>query len=128
MTQNLYYSVKNFRVLRVRATIFCSSEVNAMGGFHIMDSSRWQGHGALLHLSEHSPPLLSTLYEPLPKHLISVLGYPPNPILVARSVLLTVTAQQDNHAFFKLANEPLKGVIRHIGSGTRPPDYQAVLV
>jgi len=32
------------------------------------------GHGSLLHLSEHSPPLLSTLYKPLPKHLISVLG------------------------------------------------------
>ena len=35
---------------------------------------------------------------------------------------------QDNHALFKLANEPLKGVIRHIGSGTRPPNYQAILV
>ena len=32
------------------------------------------GHGALLHLAEHSPPLLSTLYKPLPKHLISVLA------------------------------------------------------
>ena len=32
------------------------------------------GHGSLLHLSEPSPPLLSTLYKPLPKHLISVLG------------------------------------------------------
>jgi hypothetical protein len=45
-----------------------------MGGFHIRDSSRWTGHGTLLHLSEHRPPLLSTLYEPPPKHLISVLG------------------------------------------------------
>ena len=32
---------KNFRVLRVRAAIFCSSAVKAMGGFHLMDSSRW---------------------------------------------------------------------------------------
>src|SRR4029450_54483 len=31
------------------------------------------GHGACLYLSEHRSPLLSTLYEPLPKHLISVL-------------------------------------------------------
>src|SRR5207302_2107690 len=29
-----------------------------MGGFHIRDSSRWTGHGTLLHLSEHSPPAL----------------------------------------------------------------------
>ena len=28
---------------------------------------------------------------------------------------------QDNHALFNLANEPLKGVIRDIGRGTRPP-------
>src|SRR4029453_14981820 len=27
---------------------------------------------------------------------------------------------QDNHAFFKLPNEPLKGVVRHIGGRTRP--------
>src|SRR5262245_16533713 len=32
------------------------------------------GHGTLLHLSEHSPPLLSAVYKPLSKHLISVLG------------------------------------------------------
>ena len=51
-----------------------------MGGFHIRDSSRWTGHGTLLHLSEHRPPLLSTLYEPPPKHLISVLaGCTPTP-------------------------------------------------
>jgi hypothetical protein len=28
---------------------------------------------------------------------------------------------QDNHALFNLAHEPLKGVIRDIGRGTRPP-------
>src|SRR5207249_2629735 len=33
------------------------------------------GHSSRLHLSEHSLPLLSTLYEPLSKHLINVLGY-----------------------------------------------------
>ena len=35
---------------------------------------------------------------------------------------------QDNHLFFKLPNEPLKGVIRHIGGGTRPPDDQPPLI
>src|SRR5215471_12597603 len=29
-----------------------------MGGFHIIDASRWTGHGTLLHLSEHRPPAL----------------------------------------------------------------------
>src|SRR5262249_15591095 len=48
-------------------------------------------------------------------------GYPPNPILVARSVLLTVTAQQDHHLVFTLANQPLKRVIRDMGGGTCPP-------
>jgi hypothetical protein len=42
--------------------------------------------------------------------------------------LLTVTAQQDNHALLTLPNEPLQGVIRAIGSGTRPRHHQAVLV
>src|SRR5262244_3784166 len=28
---------------------------------------------------------------------------------------------QDNHALFNLANEPLEGVIRNMGGGTRPP-------
>jgi hypothetical protein len=36
-------NTKNFRALRVRATIFCSSGVNAIGGFHMMGSSRAQG-------------------------------------------------------------------------------------
>src|SRR6266436_2755183 len=35
---------------------------------------------------------------------------------------------QDNHAFFELPNEPLKGVIRDIGGVTRPRHHQAVLV
>src|SRR5205823_3279136 len=35
---------------------------------------------------------------------------------------------QDNHALLKLPNEPLKGVIRDIGGGTRPRHDQAVLV
>ena len=65
---------KNFRVLRVRAAIFCSSAVKAMGGFHLMDSQG--GRGTVLSSTSQSTdhPLLSTLYEPLPKHLISVLG------------------------------------------------------
>ena len=35
---------------------------------------------------------------------------------------------QDNHALFNLANEPLQGVIRDIGGGTRPPYNQPPLV
>ena len=35
---------------------------------------------------------------------------------------------QDNHLFFTLPNEPLKGVIRHIGGRTRPPDDQPPLI
>jgi hypothetical protein len=35
---------------------------------------------------------------------------------------------QDHHAFFKLSNEPLKGLIRDIGGGTHPRHHQAVLI
>ncbi len=35
---------------------------------------------------------------------------------------------QDNHLFFALANQPLKGVIRDIGGGTRPPHDQPPLI
>src|SRR5713101_107568 len=35
---------------------------------------------------------------------------------------------QDNHLFFALSNEPLKGVIRDIGGGTRPPHDQPPLI
>jgi hypothetical protein len=35
---------------------------------------------------------------------------------------------QDNHTFFKLPNQPLKGVIRDMGGGTLPCDDQAILV
>ena len=35
---------------------------------------------------------------------------------------------QDNHLVFALANQPLKGVIRDIGGGTRPSHDQAPLV
>src|SRR5215471_15150601 len=35
---------------------------------------------------------------------------------------------QDNHAPINLANEPLKGVIRNISGGTRPPHAQPPLV
>jgi len=31
---------------------------------------------------------------------------------------------EDNHLFFKLSHEPLKGVIRHIGGRTRPRYHQ----
>jgi len=30
---------------------------------------------------------------------------------------------QDDHALFELPNQPLEGVIRDIGSRTRPPDH-----
>ena len=35
---------------------------------------------------------------------------------------------QDNHALFTLSNQPLKGVIRDIGGGTRPPHDQPPLI
>jgi hypothetical protein len=35
---------------------------------------------------------------------------------------------QENHAFFELPNQPLKGVIRNIGGGARPRAHQAVLI
>src|SRR5262245_28727391 len=35
---------------------------------------------------------------------------------------------EDNHALVKLPNEPLKGVIRHIGRSTRPPHDQSPLI
>src|SRR5207237_7113889 len=35
---------------------------------------------------------------------------------------------QDNHLLFELPNQPLKGVIRDIGGGTRPPHDQAPLI
>src|SRR2546427_1764381 len=35
---------------------------------------------------------------------------------------------EDNHALFKLPNEPLKGVIRDIRGGTRPPHHQPPLI
>ena len=35
---------------------------------------------------------------------------------------------QNNHALFKLPNEPLKGVIRDIGGGTLPRHHQSPLV
>ena len=41
---------------------------------------------------------------------------------------MKASVAQDNHALFNLANEPLKGVIRDIGRGTRPPHDQPPLV
>jgi hypothetical protein len=35
---------------------------------------------------------------------------------------------QDNHTPIKLLNQPLKGVIRDMGGGTRPPHDQAPLI
>jgi hypothetical protein len=35
---------------------------------------------------------------------------------------------QDNHPPINLLNEPLEGVVRSIGGGTRPPDDQPPLV
>ena len=35
---------------------------------------------------------------------------------------------QDNHPPINLLNQPLKGVVRHIGGGTRPPHDQPPLI
>src|SRR4029453_11165867 len=35
---------------------------------------------------------------------------------------------EDNHLVFKLSHQPLKGVIRDIGGGTRPPHDQPPLI
>jgi hypothetical protein len=35
---------------------------------------------------------------------------------------------QDNHPPINLLNQPLKGVIRDIGGGTRPPHDQPLLI
>src|SRR4030095_3011774 len=35
---------------------------------------------------------------------------------------------EDNHALFKLPNQPLKGIVCDIGRGTRPGHYQPPLV
>ena len=35
---------------------------------------------------------------------------------------------QDNHLLFDLPNQPLKGVVRDIGRGTRPPHDQPPLI
>jgi hypothetical protein len=47
-----------------------------MGGFHLMGSSRWKGHGAPPPLRSQMCRSCRPLYEPLPKQLISVLGGP----------------------------------------------------
>jgi len=55
-------------------------------------------------------------------------------ILLALMGLMTKFEQQlssitqDNHAFFKLPNQPLKRVIRDIGGGTGPPHDQPPLI
>lgn len=38
---------KNFRAFWVRAAIFCSSGLNAIGGVHMLISSRWEVYSAL---------------------------------------------------------------------------------
>ena len=35
---------------------------------------------------------------------------------------------EDNHAFFELPNQPLKGIVGHIGRGTGPPHDQSPLI
>src|SRR2546428_1461212 len=35
---------------------------------------------------------------------------------------------EDNHLFFELSNQPLEGVIRDIGGGTRPPPHQPPMI
>src|SRR5215471_10456609 len=41
---------------------------------------------------------------------------------------METSVAQDNHASVDLANEPLKGIIGHIGRGAVPPHYQTMLV
>ena len=49
---------------------------------------------------------------------------------IARVALRGMEASitQDNHLFFELSNQPLKGVICDVGGGTRPPHDQSPLI
>src|SRR6266852_4845524 len=50
------------------------------------------------------------------------------PVHLCGNTTCAVVAHQDNHALFKLPNQPLKGVIRDLGGGTRSRADQAILV
>src|SRR5207245_10648358 len=41
---------------------------------------------------------------------------------------MEASVAQDNHLLFELSNEPLKGIVRHIGRVTCPPDNQSPLI
>ena len=41
---------------------------------------------------------------------------------------MEASVAQDNHLLFALSNEPLKGIVRHIGRVTCPPDNQSPLI
>jgi len=50
------------------------------------------------------------------------------PVHLCGNTTCAVVAHQDNHLVFALANEPLKGVLRDMGGGTRPPHDQSPLI
>ena len=41
---------------------------------------------------------------------------------------MEASVTQDNHTSVKLLDQPLKRLVRDIGGGTIPPNYQAVLI
>jgi hypothetical protein len=50
------------------------------------------------------------------------------PVHLCGNTTCAVVAHQDDHAAVNLANQPLEGVIRDIGRGTRPPHDQPPLI
>src|SRR3989442_1567536 len=50
------------------------------------------------------------------------------PVHLCGNTTCAVVAHQDNHALFKLANEPLKGIIRDMGGRTLPRHDQPPLI
>src|SRR5436309_1638398 len=50
------------------------------------------------------------------------------PVHLCGNTTCAVVAHQDNHLFFKLANQVLKGIVCDIGRGTCPRDHQPPLI
>src|SRR6266446_1377027 len=50
------------------------------------------------------------------------------PVHLCGNTTCAVVAQQDDHPPINLLNQPLKGVVRGIGGGTRPPHDQPPLI
>src|SRR5881397_192483 len=50
------------------------------------------------------------------------------PVHLCGNTTCAVVAHQDNHLFFKLPNEPLKGGIRDMGRATIPCHHQPPLI